>query len=77
MEYDVTASALATSGIRIEADYGGTGGNNVRSLSSGILGRTLLKLGRTGVSDILTISAVRTTNSDSTVYASIEWREIR
>jgi len=76
MTYDVTASAVS-GGIVVDSGYVAAGGNNNRVLVEGLLGRTLLNLGRTGTSDIFTIAAVRTTNSDSTVYSQLGWREIR
>jgi len=41
-----------------------------------LLGRILMSLGSTGVSDTLTIAAVRTSASNASVFASIKWREI-
>lgn len=77
MEYDVTASAV-TGGIVEFSDYlAAAAGSAVSSNSKGILGRTLLKLGRTGTSDILTLAAIRTGGTNATVLSSLGWKEIR
>lgn len=76
MEYDVTASAVS-GGIVVDSAYLATSGINARGKDEGLLGRTLLSLGRTGTADILTIAAIRTGNVDSATLAGLRWREIR
>jgi hypothetical protein len=75
MEYDVTASAV-TGGIVVDSDYFSTNRNS-ESRSDGLLERAILSLGRTGVADILTIAAIRTSTSDSSTYSAMKWKEIR
>jgi hypothetical protein len=75
MEYDVTASSVS-GGIVIDADFAAAG-KNTPSNVAGILGRTLMSLGRTGTSDILTLAAIRSTGTDATGFASLKWKEIR
>lgn len=75
MEYDVSATAI-TGGIVINEDYASAGVNSVHQ-SDAVLGRTLLKLGRTGTSDILSIAAIRTGTNNSSTYGVFRWREIR
>jgi len=75
MEYDVTASAVS-GGIVVYSDYFATGRNS-DSAASGLLGRTLLRLTRTGTSDILTLAAIRTGTSNSATLAALRWKEIR
>lgn len=75
IEYDVSASAV-TGGIRIDSDYLAAG-INARQKDENLLGRTLLKLGRTGTSDILTLAAIRTSTTNSATYGKFNWKEIR
>lgn len=75
MEYDVSASAVS-GGIVVESDYLSTGRNQV-SKTQGLLGRTLLSLGRTGTADILTLAAIRNSGSNAAVFGSLRWKEIR
>lgn len=75
MEYDVTASSLA-GGIPIVSDYLASGRNALTQVA-GLLGRSLLSLGRTGVSDVLTLAAIRTTTSSASTYGAFTWKEIR
>lgn len=75
MEYDVAATAV-TGGIVIESDYLASGRNTLAQ-AAGLLGRTLLSLGRTGTADILTLAGIRTTTSSASVYGVHKWKEIR
>lgn len=75
LRYDVTASAVS-GGIRVGSGFISTA-RNTSSGSGGILGRTIMSLGRTGTSDILTIAAIRTGTNDASALASLTWREIR
>lgn len=75
VEYDVSASAVS-GGIVIDSDYFSTGRNSA-SKDGGLLGRTLLRLTRTGTSDILTIAAIRTSSSDADTLAALKWKELR
>lgn len=76
VEYDITASAVS-GGIIIYSDYLATGEKNRTQKTGGLLDRVLLTLRRTGVSDIITIAAIRTTSTNSDVFSSIQWKEIR
>lgn len=75
MEYDVTASAV-TGGVRLLTGYFASGRNSM-SKDAGLLGRTLLRLRRTGVSDILTLAGIRTDSSDASTRSAFNWRELR
>ena len=75
MEYDVTASAL-TNGHVVFTDYIATA-KNTPSGAGGILGRVPLWYRRGTESGILTIAAIRTSGTDATVLASLNWKEIR
>lgn len=75
MEYDVAASAVAN-GIVVGEGYLTTARNALSDVSD-ILGRTLLSLGRTGTSDILTIAAIRTSTTDSETFCVMKWSELR
>ena len=75
MNYDVTASAV-TGGVVVDSGYVSTAKNLNTSLS-GLLGRTIMSLGRTATSDILTIAAIRTSGTDATVLSALKWKEIR
>lgn len=77
MEYDVTASAISGGTVE-ESDYlAASTAANVSQNRGGLLGRTLLTLGRTANADILTLAAIRTGGSDASVFASLKWKEIR
>lgn len=75
LEYDVSATAIS-GGIPIESGYVSTDRNAVGGVS-GLLNRTLMKLGRTGTSDILTLAAIRTGTVDGVTYSAIRCKEIR
>jgi len=75
MEYDVTASAIS-GGVQIASGYLSSG-NNKEASGTGALGRSPLKLGRTGTSDILTFAAIRTSTNNADVFSGFQWREIR
>jgi hypothetical protein len=76
MEYDVSASAIA-GGITIESDYLPTAGGATIERINNLLGKSLLKLGRTGTSDILALAAIRTGASNSNTLGGLKWKEIR
>jgi hypothetical protein len=71
-----TAATVVSGGTVIFSDFLATGRNSLTQVS-GLLGKTILSLRRTGTSDILTIAAIRTSTSDSSVRAAIQWKEIR
>lgn len=76
MEYDVSASALATPGVRVDTDFLGSG-RNVVTTAAGLLGRTIMSLGSGAAGDILTIAAIRSSTSNAAAKAFITWKEIR
>lgn len=75
IEYDISATAI-TGGIIIDADYLSSDRNSA-SVTKSLLGKSILRLGRTGTSDILALAAVRTSTSDSATYAAFKWEELR
>jgi len=75
IEYDSSASAI-TGGIVVGSGYLSTG-KNLDAKTDGLLERTILRLTRTGTSDVLTVAAIKTGATDSSTLASIEWKEIR
>jgi hypothetical protein len=76
MEFDVSATVIA-GGIVIDSDYLPTAGGATIDRVTSLLGKSLLKLGRTGTSDILSLAAIRTGASNSTTLAGFKWKEIR
>jgi hypothetical protein len=76
MEFDTTASAIATTGHIVHTDYFATSKNSASS-GQGLLGKTVMWYRRDGVSGILTIAAVRTTITSASVLASVAWEELR
>lgn len=76
MEADTSATAV-TGGIVIDEDYISGGARNQIGGESGLLGRTVMSLGSSGTSDILTLAAVRTDSLAANVHAAIKWSEIR
>ena len=78
MEYDVSATSF-TGGHKVGAGYLGTAGSaQTRSGGgAGLLGKTLLWDRQNTVTGVLTLAAIRTTASDATVYAGLEWEELR
>lgn len=78
MEFDVSATSL-TGGHKIASGYMGTAGTATTRTGqgSGLLGKTLLWDRQNAVTGILTLAAVRTTASDATCYAGLEWEELR
>lgn len=75
VEYDVSATAFS-GGNKVASGYFTTG-RNVDAAAQGILQRIILSLGRTGVSDILSLVAVRTGTNNASVSISGSWKEIR
>lgn len=75
MEYDVSATAVS-GGIKIDSDYVGASGVRSSINAQGILGKTIMSLGRTGTSDIISLCAVRNSNNNASVSAAIKWKEI-
>jgi hypothetical protein len=75
MEVDVAATAV-TGGIVVASGYVATDRNSAAG-QAGLLGRTLMRLTRTGTPDILTLAAIRTGSSNGETLAEIGWREIR
>lgn len=74
VEYDISASAVS-GGIQIDNDLLSSG-NNQAARTSNVLGKTIMSLG-SGVSDILTIAAIRTGANSATVRAIIKGIEVR
>lgn len=74
-EYDISASAAAD-GHDILSEYVSTTKNRTGG-SRGFLGKTLLWNRRGSESGILTLCAIRTTNTDASVLASLNFGEIR
>ena len=75
--YDVTASAVS-GGRRIGCGYAGAGGNRAAATVTSFTGKIPLSVNYAGTTgDILTIAAIRTTNSSAAVGAALEWKEIR
>lgn len=75
MEYDTTSTAVS-GGILIDSEYLSTSRNSGTS-GSNVLSKTILSLGRSGTSDILTLAAIRTTITSSITLGSLDWLEIR
>lgn len=75
MNYDTTASAVS-GGVVVFEDFAATNKNTPAS-ASGLLGRVIMSLGSTATSDIISVSAIRTSGTDASVLAAIKWREIR
>lgn len=75
MEADTSATAVS-GGIVVASGYVATDRNSATG-QSGLLGRTLMRLTRTGTPDIMTLAAIRTSSSDGATLAEIGWREIR
>jgi hypothetical protein len=76
MAYDVSATAI-TGGIRVDSGYLTSTGGATRNAKEGLLGKTILALGRTGTSDILTICAQKTGATNASCGGMFGWREIR
>ena len=78
IEYDVSATAL-TGGQKVDEVYVPTAGsgNNTRGATVGPLGKTILWDRQGSETGILTVAAVRTTNTDAEVLATMKWEELR
>lgn len=76
MEYDVTATALATTGHQVSTEYFATA-KNTTGQGQGLLGKTVMWYRRNSVSGILTLAAIRTTATSASVLAGINWEELR
>lgn len=78
MEYDVSATSF-TGGHKIASGYLGSAGTAATRVGQGggLLGKTVLWNRQDSVTGVLTLAAVRTTAQDATVYAGLEWDEIR
>jgi len=75
VEYDVSATAF-TGGVKIFSGYVSTSRNVDRGIQ-GVLGKLTLSPSRTGVSDILSIVAIRTSTNDGSVLCRLDWKELR
>jgi hypothetical protein len=75
IEYDTSATGY-TGGHVVFTDYVATAKNTANS-ASGILGKTVLWSRTNSVTGILTVAAVRTSGTDATVLAGINWEELR
>jgi len=75
VEYDIAATAFS-GGIKIASGYFTTERND-NAPEHGILQRIILSLGRTGVSDILSVVGVRTGTSSPDIFMTGSWNEIR
>jgi len=76
VEMDVSATAI-TGGYKIGGGYVTTGGVNQAAVKSTLLGKVIMALGYAGVSDIVSVAAVRTSAQSASAYAAISGREIR
>ena len=78
MEYDVSATSF-TGGHKIASGYLGAAGTAATRVGQGggLLGKTVLWNRQDSVTGVLTLAAIRTTANDATVYAGLEWEEIR
>lgn len=76
LNYDVTASAVS-GGILVDVDYVTSAARNFVGGGEGLLGRTIMSLGRTGTADILTLAAIRTDTNDADVLGGFKWKEVR
>lgn len=78
MEYDVSATAIS-GGHKVGSGYLGTAGSaqTRAGQGDGLLGKTLLWNRQNAVTGILSVVAVRTSGSDATCYAGLEWEELR
>ena len=74
MEQDIAATAVS-GGVKVASGYLTDARDDTNV--NGILGKTLLFLGRTGTPRSLTIAGRRTTGTDASVFAGVQWREIR
>lgn len=75
MEYDVSATTY-TGGHIIYSEYVSTTKNTFSSGNS-LLGRTVMWNRKNGDTGIITIAAVRTSGTDASCLASINWEEIK
>lgn len=75
VEYDITASAV-TGGIQVDGGMLASG-NNQRIGRDAVLGRTIMSLGNTGTSDILTLAAIRSGSTNGAVKSVLKWKEIQ
>lgn len=78
MDYDVSSTGL-TGGTIIDEDYL-TADRNSLSVSSGVLGKTLLWVRRNGEPDsgkVLTLAGVRYGANDVSAACGFKWREVR
>jgi len=75
-EFDIAATVV-TGGRALITGYSGTGNNRAAGSDHGIAGKGEIHLNAAGVSDILTLAAVRVSTSDADVGASINFKEIR
>jgi hypothetical protein len=75
VEYDITASAV-TGGIQVDGGILASG-NNQRIGRDAVLGRTIMSLGNTATSDILTLAAIRSGSSNASVKSVLKWKEIQ
>lgn len=78
MEYDVSATAV-TGGHTLFSDYlyGAGTGANVGATSQSLLGKTPIWYRQDSVTGILTLAAIRTGGTDSSVLGAIRWEELR
>ena len=76
VEYDISATAIAN-GHSMFSDYIETTSKNAGTSEQGFLGKTVLWNRKGTQTGVITIAAIRTTNSNADVLASIIWEEIR
>ena len=74
-EYDIAATTFS-SGLRVDSNYIASG-NNSRLTDKGVTGRNVLSVKPDASVSSITLAAIRTANSDASVFASVKWREIR
>ncbi len=75
IEYDMSATAF-TGGYVVDSDFIATN-NNTKADETGLLGRTIMTLGYTGTSSILTLVAIRDGSSNASVSAILKGKIIR
>jgi hypothetical protein len=76
MEYDVTATSIATAGHQVAVEYFATTKNSP-SAGQGLLGKTVMWARKNSVTGILTLAAIRTTGTNASVLAGFNWEELR
>ena len=77
MEYCVDATGTTNGHVVYSEYFTGGSGKSQQVSANGILGKTVLWDRQGSETGILTIAAVRTSTSDASVFASLNWEELR